>query len=135
MLFSISIFGLINNLDSFFLFVSVLNLFQDTLEHKMRLLKLHSNKTNQESVERRFLFDWNPQLNQVNLINNCMYDSTSNLTGESCVDIYFNKTNVIDMKNTPILISLDQNDTKGKNFILKKITSTVRINSIRYYQK
>ena len=70
MLFSISIFGLINNLDSFFLFVSVLNLFQDTLEHKMRLLKLHSNKTNQESVERRFLFDWNPQLNQVNLINN-----------------------------------------------------------------
>ena len=107
----------------------MLDLFQEAIEHKLRLLKLNSNKTSQANVERRFLFDWNPHLKQVTLITNCMYDdrnTTFNLTGESCVDIYFNKTNKIDMTtNTPILLSLDQNDTKGKNFILKIVTSMV----------
>ena len=106
----------------------MLDLFQEAVEHKLQLLKLHSNKTSQENVERRFLFDWNPHLKQVTLITNCMYDdrnTTFNLTGESCVDIYFNKTNIIDLKNTPILLALDQNETKGKNFIIKKVTPMV----------
>ena len=97
-----------------------MDLFYETLEHKMRLIN-QRNKTNQEEIERNFLFMWYPSLNQIDLITSSCFinnrNNLTNLTGESCLDIYFNaaKTSsiAIETNKLPILLSFDQNKTKG----------------------
>lgn len=106
-------------------FFSVVELFQETLMHKMRISNA-LNKTNKEELERRFLLTWYPSLKQIHLMTTrCINDNANNFTNSSlelCVDLYLNTTmgipesNVFENNNLSVFVKLDQNETKGSLF-------------------